>query len=145
MHMFKLMSPESGGNAAHAHISVKPVTPKPMKDNKKSQERKSPASPDQKKLETSFLASLLDHLPAIQALTQPLPASYLRVQDGIWSGGTYVAWGTYNKEAPVCLVDAHLPESRRFEIKCIDGLANPCVTLPCLLNVKPINPCVGYV
>jgi len=32
--------------------------------------------------ETSFLASLLDHLPAI------LPASYLRVQDGIWSGGT---------------------------------------------------------
>lgn len=99
---------------------------KPTKENKKGLERsETSVSPNLNTLEASFLASLLDHLPAIQALTLPLPASYLRMQDGIWSGGTYVSWGTYNKEAPVCLVDPHLPNSRRFEIKCIDGLANP--------------------
>ena len=51
----------------------------------------------------------------------------MRVQDGIWSGGTYVAWGTNNREAAVRLVDSEpgWEESRRFEIRPIDGLANP--------------------
>ena len=98
----------------------------PTEENKKGLEQNaSSTTPNLNPIEASFLASLLDHLPAIQALTQPLPASYLRMQDGIYSGGTYVAWGTYNKEVPVGLVDPRIPKSRRFEIKCIDGLSNP--------------------
>ena len=45
--------------------------------------------------------------------------------DGVWSGGTYVCWGTDNREAPVRLCNAFSAPSRNFEIKCLDGTANP--------------------
>ena len=64
------------------------------------------------------------HLPALTALTLPQPASYKRVGDGVWSGGTYVCWGTDNREAPVRLCNAACPSSRNFELRFIDGLAN---------------------
>lgn len=118
----------SAGSAAHAHISVQPTGAIAQAlANETCQ-----VSPNMNALEGAFLDSLLKHLPAIQALSLPLPASYLRVVDGIWSGGTYVCWGTENKEAPVRLVDPHTPKSRRFEIKSIDGLSNPSVHFPLL-------------
>ena len=45
--------------------------------------------------------------------------------DGAWSGGTYVCWGTDNREAPVRLCNATSPASRNFEVKCVDGTSNP--------------------
>ena len=41
-------------------------------------------------VEKSFLAGVMAHLPSLPALTLPIPASYKRVGDGVWSGGTYV-------------------------------------------------------
>ena len=72
-------------------------------------------------LEASFLAELLTHLPSLAILTLPLSASYKRMVDGAWSGGTYVCWGTDNREAPIRLCNATSPASRNFEVKCIDG------------------------
>lgn len=103
-----------GGSAAHAHISVHAANPSP---NGSSKDGLAPH-------ESSFLASLLAHLPALQALTLPQPASYKRMIDGVWSGGTYVCWGTDNREAPVRLCNASSPSGRNFEVKCHDGLAN---------------------
>lgn len=68
------------------------------------------------------------------ALTLPLPASYQRVADGVFSGGTYVCWGTDNREVPIRLVNATSPSSRNFEVKTLDGTANPYFALAAILG-----------
>jgi glutamine synthetase len=115
-HMYSL------GNSAHAHISVH------SKHTVKTAEELSPP-------ESSFLSSILTNLPALTALTMPIPASYQRMADGIWSGGTYVNWGTDNREAPIRLANASSPSSRNFEIRCVDATANPYIALASILGV----------
>jgi len=51
--------------------------------------------------------------------------------EGVWSGGTYVSWGTENREAAVRLCGT--PGSHRFEIRCVDGTANPYLYLASIL------------
>jgi glutamine synthetase len=58
------------------------------------------------------------------AITLPFPASYARMDDGLWSGGTYVCYGTDNREAPIRLCNAASPHSRNFEFRTTDGTAN---------------------
>ncbi|KAJ7454758.1 hypothetical protein FB451DRAFT_1408176 [Mycena latifolia] len=106
----------SAGSSAHAHISV---------HSSASPKSAAGLSPH----ESAFLAGVLDHLPAIAALTLPTSASYKRMADGVWSGGTYVCYGTENREAPVRLTNASSPSSRNFEVRCIDGSANPHLAL----------------
>lgn len=84
-------------------------------------------------LERSFLQSLLDSLPSCTAFTLPTAASYDRVQDGIWSGGTYACWGGENREATVRLTGA--PGAHHFEVRSIDGTANPHIALAALLGM----------
>jgi glutamine synthetase len=110
----------STGSAAHTHISVHSGRVK--KDIQLSS------------VEKSFLAGLMAHLPSLPALTLPIPASYKRVNDGVWSGGTYVCWGTENREAPVRLTNSASPSSRRFEMRYIDGTANPYLVLAGILG-----------
>jgi len=119
------------GSAAHTHISVHP-TGAPSSNAP-------PATDDLTSHESSFLASLLAHLPALTALTLPLPASYKRMIEGVWSGGAYVCWGTDNREAPVRLCNASSPSSRNFEVKCHDGLANPYLSLAGLLGAGSVG------
>jgi len=85
-------------------------------------------------LESAFLAGLLNHLGSIALLCLPMTASYKRMMDGIWSGGTYVCWGTENKEAPVRLCHAGSPSSRNFEFKTLDGTANPYLAIAAVLG-----------
>lgn len=109
------------GSSIHAHISV---------HSKKTIKEPDSLSP----LETSFLSSVLTNLPALAALTLPIPASYERVVDGTYSGGTYIHWGTENREAPVRLTNATSPSSRNFEIRFLDGTANPYLALAGILG-----------
>jgi len=51
--------------------------------------------------------------------------------DGVWSGGTYVSWGMENREAAVRLCGT--PGNHRFEIRCVDGTANPYLYLASIL------------
>jgi glutamine synthetase len=85
------------GTAAHAHISLSP----PDKDIQ------------------FFVGGVLRHLPAICAFAMPEDVSYKRVVDDHWTGGTWVAWGTQNRETPLRRVS-----QGRWEIRCLDGLAN---------------------
>ncbi|CZT44511.1 related to fluG protein [Rhynchosporium secalis] len=91
----------AAGTASHMHISI------------------SSSSGNDKEVYETFYAGILKHLPAILAFTCSNPASYDRMQDGCWAGGTWVAWGTQNRETPLRKV-----EDSHFEIKVIDGLAN---------------------
>jgi glutamine synthetase len=108
----------SAGSSAHAHVSVHSPTARGAK-----------TASHMSALEREFLAGLLEHLPAVAAFTLPTPASYTRVADGVWSGGTYVSYGTENREAPVRLTNAASPASRNFELRFIDGTANPHLAL----------------
>ncbi|KAJ8589223.1 glutamine synthetase/guanido kinase [Rhizopogon salebrosus TDB-379] len=96
------------GSAAHTHIYVHPINPEQAfrlqalaaEDSENlSATSENVLTP----LERVFLAGLLDHLPAACALTLPIRASYARMVDGIWSGGTWIALGTHNRETPVRL------------------------------------------
>jgi hypothetical protein len=54
----------------------------------------------------------------------------------VWSGGTYVCWGTDNREAPVRLCNANSPSARNFELRFIDGLANVSLLTSYLTDLK---------
>lgn len=109
------------GSSTHAHISVHST------DNEKVPEKLSP-------IEASFLASVLTNLPAITAITLPTLASYKRMADGLWTGGTYVSWGTENREAPIRLSNGTSPSSRNFEMRFIDGTASPYLSLAAIIG-----------
>lgn len=83
-------------------------------------------------VERSFLQGVLTHLPAICAFTLPTAASYARMVDGIWSGGTYAAWGTDNRETPVRLCGPR--GHHHFEVKCVDATAAPHLAIAALVG-----------
>lgn len=99
------------GTAAHVHISIS-----------------SPNGSDASVYET-FYAGVLFHLRAISAFTYSSVASYERVLDGTWSGGTHIGWGTQNREAPLRKV-----EGSHWEVKCMDGVANPYLALSAIIG-----------
>jgi glutamine synthetase len=77
----------------------------------------------------SFIAGLLDHLPALMALTTPSPNSYRRIQPHFWSGA-FRAWGWDNREAAVRVPTNPAPPSpTHFELKTVDAAANPYLAL----------------
>lgn len=104
--------PMAGGTGAHVHISIA-----------------SPWGDSGARVYESFYAGVLAHLRAISAFTYSSMASYERVADGTWSGGTYVAWGTQNRETPLRKV-----EGSHWELKCMDGIANPYLALSAILG-----------
>ncbi|EKM82695.1 hypothetical protein AGABI1DRAFT_111276 [Agaricus bisporus var. burnettii JB137-S8] len=110
------------GSAAHMHISAHRVGEKKPKETLSS-------------LEKSFLAGVIDDIRALSAITLPIPASYKRVGDGVFSGGTYVAWGTENRECPIRLSNATSPSSRNFEMRFIDGTANPYLVVASFIGL----------
>lgn len=121
----RLNNDSSGGSAAHTHISVheisKPTTLVPRKTDD------SALGPTMTATERSFLQGILAHVPSLCALTLPTSASYARVADGVWSGGTYAVWGTENREAVVRLCSGL--GQHHFEVRFVDGTANPHIAL----------------
>ncbi|EEA22443.1 hypothetical protein TMatcc_001291 [Talaromyces marneffei ATCC 18224] len=117
--LFPRPSELHAGTGAHVHIScnVDELSPLHSQDQKKQHEA-----------QESFFAGILDQLPAILAFTLPQQESYARVQSGIWSGGEYAAWGWENKEIPLRRI-----EHNHFELKLMDGFANPYLALCALL------------
>ncbi|SPN97490.1 related to fluG protein [Cephalotrichum gorgonifer] len=102
--------PLAAGNAAHIHLSI--------------------TGDDDPALYEAFYAGILTHLRAICAFTYSNPSSYDRVADGCWAGGRYVAWGTQNRETPLRKI-----EGSHWELKCVDGIANPYLALAAVLRV----------
>ncbi|KAK5991369.1 Protein fluG [Cladobotryum mycophilum] len=99
------------GTAAHVHMSIS-----------------SPNGSDPAVYEP-FYAGILKHLRSIIAFTYSNRASYERAQDGCWAGGTWVMYGSQNREAPLRKV-----EGSHWEMKCMDGLANPYLAMAAVLS-----------
>ena len=96
----------AAGTGAHIHISLTPADK-----------------------HEAFFAGVLQHLQAITAFTYPNSTSYERAVDSVWAGGTWVAWGSQNRETPLRKI-----EDSHWEIKCVDGLANPYLALSAILG-----------
>jgi glutamine synthetase len=83
-----------------------------------------------------FVAGVLDHLPALVALTCPSFNSYERLQPRAWAGST-VSWGLDNRE---CTVRVASPfrgremESTNVELKACDPSCNPYLALGGLIE-----------
>jgi glutamine synthetase len=84
----------------------------------------------------SITAGLLEALPALLAIGDPMPASYLRLQPSRWAG-VYQMWGKENREAALRFIEASPsdPGTANVEIKCFDGSANPYLVTGAVLAV----------
>jgi glutamine synthetase len=125
----------TGGTSAHTHISVHSTSQPPAKTPaaNPNTNKKTTMTP----LERSFLQSLLEKLPSSTAFTMPTEASYDRIQDRIWSCGTYACWGIDNREAAVRLTGP--PGGHHFEVRSVDGTANPHIAIATLLGLGLIG------
>lgn len=101
--------PEEKGTGAHVHISLNSET-----QNLQNTE--------------PFFAGILSQFPAIAAFALPHDISYRRVESGISSGGLYCAWGWDNRETLLRRININ-----HFELKMMDGLANPYLALSAML------------
>ncbi|KAI9678975.1 MAG: hypothetical protein M1822_007401 [Bathelium mastoideum] len=97
--------PDSLATGAHVHISLQPPSKR-----------------------ESFLAGVLDSLPAIMALTMPSYDSYHRVTGVQCGAGTLVAWGTENRYVPIRAIRAG-----RLELRSLDATANFYLALLAIL------------
>ncbi len=82
----------------------------------------------------AFIAGVLDHLPALMALTTPTTNSYRRIQPHFWSGA-FACWGYANKEAAIRVPPAAIPSTplTNVELKTVDPTCNPYLALGTVL------------
>src|SRR5262249_3479248 len=117
--------PDQAGNGAHIHFSLWDKTGKrnvmyDAKDRYGISE-----------LGYHFIAGILEHLPALLALTCPSYNSYRRLQPHFWSSA-YTAWGFDNREAALRVVSpfwGREEQTFNLELKAVDASANPYLAL----------------
>lgn len=71
-----------------------------------------------------FIAGILYHLPALMAITTPIPNSYRRIKPNYWSGA-FKCWGMDNREAAIRGISEADGIMKHFELKVLDASANP--------------------
>lgn len=81
----------------------------------------------------AFIAGILEHLPALMALTTPSLNSYRRIRPHAWSGA-FRAWGYDNREVAV-RIPTHPDGITNFELKTVDATANPYLALGAVIAV----------
>ena len=113
--------PENAGNGCHIHFS--------LWDAEGSRNRfHDESTADGLSAEArSFVAGVLEHLPALCALTAPSFNSYRRIVPQYWAGA-FVCWGHDNREAPVRVPSTFRgmeEASTNVELKAADASSNP--------------------
>lgn len=81
----------------------------------------------------SFVAGILDHLPALVAITCPTVNSYHRLRPGMWSGA-YRCWGRANREAAIRVPYCVGGNITHIEYRCADATCNPYLALGAILS-----------
>ena len=118
---------ESTGSGCHLHVS--------LWQNGKNAFFDSSDPIKLSKLAYHAIAGVLEHLPALCAITVPSVNSYKRLQPGWWAGA-FACYGLDNREASVRVASTHLlpsadinGKSTNFELKTCDASANPYIAL----------------
>lgn len=129
----------SAGNGLHMHFSLYDIqTGRNLFESQQALSRRRQSfllgsSKDISELGQSFIEGILQHLPALLALTLPTANSYRRVGPGCWTGSS-VTWNFEDKESPVRVVaNLHTQAWEHFEYKLCDSTANPYLALAGLI------------
>ena len=116
--------PNQAGNGTHLHISLHKSDGTNITPSKSAPNELSPTA-------LHFIAGILQHLPALMAITVPSTNSYRRLQPCTWSGN-YRCWGYVNRECalrvPLNPSSSNLSPSN-FELKASDATGNPYLVL----------------
>jgi glutamine synthetase len=116
--------PDQPGNGCHLHFSAW--------DRAGVNRFAGPGEPHGlSELGRRFLAGVLDHLPALLALTCASVNSYRRLQPQMWASA-YRAWGPDNREAALRVASTFWgqeAESTNVELKACDSSSNPYLAL----------------
>jgi glutamine synthetase len=111
------------GSGAHLHLSL-------WRDGKNLMH--DPAQPEAlSSAGRAFVGGLLEHLPALLAVTCPSVNSYQRLSPDAWAG-VYHCWGFDNREAPVRVASPYWGREEQtvnVELKAVDGSCNPHLAL----------------
>ena len=111
--------PDKAGNGCHIHFSL-------WQEGKNITGDGTGKVSDQT---SAFIAGILQHLPALMAITTPSTNSYHRIRPHYWSGA-FSAWGYDNREAAVRVPsNPLLPSPTHVEFKTSDASANPYLAL----------------
>jgi len=117
--------PDQAGNGAHIHFSL-------WNKSGKRNVMFDPKDPyGLSELGYHFIAGVLDHLPALIALTCPSYNSYRRLQPHFWSSA-YTAWGPDNREGAIRIPSQFRSDragSTNAELKPSDSSSNPYLAL----------------
>ncbi|WP_138007780.1 type I glutamate--ammonia ligase [Halalkalirubrum salinum] len=81
----------------------------------------------------SFIAGILEHAPAITAVTNPTVNSYKRLVPG-YEAPVYVAWSDRNRSALIRKPAARVPAASRVEARFPDPSCNPYLAFAALIN-----------
>lgn len=122
-------SAAGAGNGLHVHISLRDAAG----ENLFFDPEQVGSLSDQAR---SFIAGVLDHLPALCAITAPSPPSYLRLAPSAWAGA-WRCWGYDNREAAVraCSpLPGRAAQTVNVEYKPSDTSASPYLTVGALLT-----------
>jgi glutamine synthetase len=113
--------PDGAGNGCHIHFSLWDA------DGGGNRFHDASAQDGLSAEARSFVAGLLEHLPALCGLAAPSFNSYRRIVPQYWAGA-FVCWGHDNREAPVrvpSLFRGFEEESTNVELKAADASSNP--------------------
>jgi glutamine synthetase len=116
---------DQAGNGCHLHFSVWD------RDYRSNRFYEAGAEYNLSTLARQFMAGILDHLPALLALTCASVNSYRRLQPQMWASA-YRAWGPDNREGALRVASPfkrHEAESVNVELKSSDSSANPYISL----------------
>jgi glutamine synthetase len=120
--------PDQAGNGAHIHFSLWDAAGRNAFYDRAAPDGLSATG-------RQFMAGVLDHLPALVALTCPSFNSYQRLQPQSWSSA-FAIWGHDNREAAVRVASPFWSEvegSTNLELKAADSSCNPYIALGGLL------------
>lgn len=116
--------PDQPGNGCHLHFSG-------WSRNGNTNRFYRDGQPGLSELGRRFLAGVLEHLPALLALTCASVNSYRRLQPQMWASA-YRAWGPDNREAALRVPSTFWgleAESTNVELKACDSSCNPYLAL----------------
>jgi len=116
---------DQAGNGCHLHFSAW------TKDQRVNRFYDADGEYNLSTLARQFMAGILDHLPALVALTCASVNSYRRLQPQMWASA-YRAWGPDNREGALRVASpfkGHEAESTNVELKSSDSSANPYISL----------------
>ncbi|CAF3583546.1 unnamed protein product [Rotaria sp. Silwood1] len=118
-------------NGVHLHLSVQGLDGQPLLYQKGRRY-------DLSELGEHWTAGILNHLPALCALTAPTPVSYMRLKPHHWSAA-YACLGYRNREASlrisptVSLSNRSIADQYNVEFRPLDATASPHLSMAAIL------------